>query len=296
MNRFKRKLVYGAIGLLGGLLAWALSTLSLEFAAQFPNFLSFSLVAGFLLGGAMGAYFGSLEGLTQSIPKKLASGVRMGVLIGGLGGIAGFLLGQGFLLYLGDMFLHSTQEYRQWGVPFSKVIGWMVLGVFLGMIEGTRSLSVQKINVGLFGGALGGLLGGLALEFLPRFVPGLAYADLMGLCILGLMIGLSYGLVEAQFSTAILRVLNGPFKGKEYLLLAKNSLIGRNASAEICLEGYGKIAPKEAKATIKKGQVHLVGLDDSSQIKVNDQPLSAAPLAPEDIIQVGSAKMIFYYR
>jgi len=296
MNRFKRKLVYGAIGLLGGLLAWSLSSLSLELANSFPSFLSFSLTTGFLLGGAMGAFFGSLEGLTQSVTKKMISGMRMGVLIGGLGGIVGFLLGQGFLLYLGDFFLQSAKDLREWGIPFSKVISWMVLGIFLGAIEGVRSLSFQKIRVGKLGGAIGGLLGGFALEFLPLLFPGMGYTDLLGLCLLGLMIGLSFGLVEEQFSTAVLRMLNGPFKGKEYLLLAKSSLIGETPKAEICLEGYKRVTPKEAKAQIKKGKVHLVSLSGSKEIKVNDQPLGAEALAPEDIIQIGSAKLIFYYR
>ena len=296
MNRFKRKMVYGIIGLLGGLLAWAGSALVLELAPAFPSFLSFSLGTGFVLGAALGAYFGSLEGITQSVPKKRNSGILMGLLIGGIGGILGFLLGQAFLLYLGDYFLHSAKDLREWGIPLSKVIGWVVLGIFLGIIEGLRSLSWQKIKVGLLGGALGGLLGGLALELLPLVSPGLSYSDALGLCLLGLMIGLSFGLVEQQFSTAVLRMLNGPFKGKEYLLLAKSNLIGENPKAEICLNGYQKVSAKEAKAVIRKGQVFLQGLKDKPEIKVNDQALGTAPLAPEDIIQVGSAKLIFYYR
>lgn len=244
----------------------------------------------------MGAYFGSLEGLTQSIPKKIFSGMRRGILIGGLGGVVGFFLGQAFLLYLGDVFLHTAKELRQWGVPFSKVISWMVLGIFLGAIEGVRSFKIQKIKAGVIGGAVGGFFGGVALEFLPILLPGLAFADLMGLCLLGMMIGLSFGLVEDQFSTAVLRVLNGPFKGKEYLLVARSSLIGQAMKAEICLAGYLKIAPKEARIDTKKGQVFLRALMQPSKIKVNDLPLTDAPLAPEDIIQMGNAKMIFYYR
>jgi len=296
MTRFKRKMIYSAIGLLGGLLAWSLSALSLKLATSFPSFLSFSLVTGFLLGGSLGAYFGSLEGLTQSVRSKMISGIRMGVLFGGLGGILGFLLGQGFLLFFGDYFIHSTEELRQWGLPLSKVISWVILGAILGSIEGLRSLSLQKIKVGIIGGAIGGLFGGFALEFLPLWLPALVYADLIGLCLLGLAIGGSFGLIEEQFSTAVLRVLNGPFKGKEYLLLAKKSRIGEAPKGEICLSGYRNMAPLAARAVINKGQVYLEKLSDSANLKVNDQALTTNPLAGEDIIQVGSAKFIFYYR
>ncbi len=296
MNRFKRKMLYGAIGLLSGLLAWALSAITLEFADLFPSFLSFSLIAGLLIGGSMGAYFGSLEGITQSVPQKIASGIKMGIVIGGLGGILGFVLGQAFLLYLGDYFLHSTKDLKELGIPLSKVIGWVVLGASLGAIEGLRTLSIQKIKVGKIGGALGGLLGGLALEFLPSLLPALVFVDLLGLCTLGLVIGLSFGFIEEQFSTAVLRILNGPFAGKEYLLVAKNSMIGLATKAEICLKGYQRIAQMEAKTEIIKGQVFLKALAKDAKIKVNDKPLGSAPLSPDDIIQLGNAKFIFYYR
>ena len=294
MTRFKRKLVYGLIGLLAGVLAWGLSTLPLMLAGWFPSFLGLSLTTGFLLGASLGAYFGSLEGLTQSVPQKVRSGIRMGLILGGLGGIAGFLLGQGFLLYLGDYFLQSAQDLRRWGLPLSKVVGWVVLGSVVGMIEGWRSLSWAKIRVGLLGGALGGLLGGLALELLPLLVPQLAYADLVGLCLLGLMIGLAFALVEAQFSVAVLRLLNGPFKGKEYLLLAKTNRVGQAPQSEICLKGYKEVEPQAAKLVIKKGRVQVVG--EGKTLKVNDRPPGTEPLSPEDILQVGSAKLIFYYR
>lgn len=295
MNRFKRKLVYGLVGLLAGVLAWALGALVRLGLPQFPSFLVFSLTTGGLLGGALGAYFGSLEGLTLSVKAKLRKGILAGMLLGVLGGILGFLLGQAALFKAGDWFLQSSDFMRQMGLPLAKSLGWVLLGLFLGSIEGLRTLSWAKLKVGLLGGAIGGAIGGAALETLPLFWPQLPLAGLVGLALLGLLIGLSYGLIEQQFTHAVLRVLNGPFKGKEYLLLAKRNPIGKNPKARICLEGYYKMGDREAQVELKQGKAQLISLTGKADVKVNDQATREAELNPEDIIQVGSAKLIFYY-
>ncbi|MDT8447368.1 MAG: FHA domain-containing protein [bacterium] len=296
MNRFKRKLVYSLVGLLAGALAWSLGALVRLGLPHFPSFLLFSLAAGALIGGAMGAYFGSLEGITLSIRAKLTKGLIAGALLGAVGGFVGLLVSQAFLFFLGDWFLQASPAMRHAGLPLSRALSWLVLGAFVGCIEGLRTLSWAKLKVGFLGGALGGALGGLALEGLPLLQPDLPFVGLIGLSLLGLLIGLSYGLIEQQFTRAVLRVLNGPFKGKEYLLLAKKNPIGKNPKARICLEGYLKMGDREALVELKDGKAELISVTGRSDLKVNDRAVRQQELQPNDILQVGSAKFIYYYR
>ena len=112
-------------------------------------------------------------------------------------------------------------------LPVSRAIGWAVLGVFVGAGEGVRAASLKKIAVGVLGGLVGGLVGGFALEYAALLFPQLAYPRLLGFLILGLAIGVFYGLVERGLSFGVLRLLTGPLKGKEFLLNQRRMNIGQ---------------------------------------------------------------------
>ena len=53
---------------------------------------------------------------------------------------------------------------------------------------------------------MGGLAGGFALEYAALLLPRLAYPRLVGFLILGLAIGVFYGLVERGLSFGVLRL------------------------------------------------------------------------------------------
>ena len=67
MSTLIRKLVFGLIGLLGGLAAWPLSEVVLANQAVFPSFLIFTVCLGAVFGAIVGAFLGSSEGITISV-------------------------------------------------------------------------------------------------------------------------------------------------------------------------------------------------------------------------------------
>jgi len=71
--------------------------------------------------------------------------------------------------------------------------------------EGIRSKSINKARNGILGGFVGGILGGFVFEYLRILLPGNIYARLTGLVVLGLLIGVFYGLIEINLSKSVPR-------------------------------------------------------------------------------------------
>lgn len=296
MSTLMRKLVFGFIGLLAGLAAWPIAELVLSTQSAFPSYLVFTITLGIVFGAVMGGFFGSIEGITLSIRPRIMPGIITGVLVGAIGGAAGFLIGQGVLFLVSDMFFHSNKTLQAYGIPISRTIGWGFLGFFIGTVEGVRARSWTKIKVGMAGGIVGGLLGGIAISYLGLLSPSLTLSRLSGLLILGLLIGLFYGLFEKQFSQGVLKLLNGKLKGKEYLLVQKTIRIGSSDKADIQLAGYKNVADSHALMKAVSGDVVIKGLRAEDRVIVNELNITEHTLKFEDVVQIGAAKFLFFYK
>jgi hypothetical protein len=293
MTTLARRLIILALGLLGGIAAWPLAELILYFQSGFPSYLAFLLPLGAAVGLVVGAFFGAAEGITSRIKSRIPRGMLVGALIGLLGGAVGALAGQAALWLIGGIFLLSYRDMQWVVLPVSRAIGWAVLGIFVGAAEGVRARSPKKILVGVLGGLVGGLLGGAALEYSRILLPHFAFSRLLGLVILGLAIGLFYGLIEQGMSFGVLRILVGDLKGKEFLLNQRRMRIGRSPRAEIALPTYTDLAEVQADIRIRKGEPVLANLDSDYPVLVNEEKVREKKLKLGDVIKVGSAK-IFY--
>jgi len=296
MSTFFRKLVFGFIGLLGGLAAWPVSEIVLANQSGFPSFLIFTVCLGAVFGAIMGGYLGSSEGITLSIRSKIVPGIITGALVGIVGGIVGFLIGQGVLLFISEIVFHSNKSLRSIGIPISRIASWTFLGMFIGMVEGVRALSWAKIKVGLLGGIVGGILGGITLEGLGFYFPDLLLSRLAGLMVLGMLIGVFYGLFEKGLSSGVLRLLNGKLKGKEYLLVQKKIKVGSSVKSDIHLQEYKKVEETHALLSVKKDDVYIKPATDKGRVLVNEVKVGEHLLKFEDVVQIGSAKFLFFYK
>jgi hypothetical protein len=295
MTTAARRLIIVALGLLGGLAAWPVAELFLSFQAGFPSYLAFLAPLGAAIGLLAGAFFGAAEGITSRIKPRIPRGMLVGAAIGLVGGAVGALAGQAALWLIGEVFLLSYRNLNLVVLPVSRAIGWAVLGVFVGAAEGLRAGSGKKIGVGVLGGLVGGLIGGAALEYCRILLPGFAFFRLLGLVVLGISIGLFYGLIEQGMSFGVLRVLVGDLKGKEFLLNQKRMRIGRSPRLEIALPTYSSMADVQADIRIRKGEPVLSNLAPDHPVLVNEQPVREKKLKLGDVIKVGSAKIFYKY-
>ncbi len=295
MTTLARRLIILALGFLGGAAAWPVAELILFFQSAFPSYLSFLLPIGAVVGLLVGAFFGAAEGITSRIKTRIPRGMIVGAAVGCVGGALGALAGQAALWLIGGIFLLSYRDLQWVVLPVSRAIGWAVLGVFVGAAEGVRARSPKKILVGVLGGLVGGLLGGAALEYSRLLVPHFALFRLLGLVILGLAVGLMYGLIEEGMSYGVLRVLVGELKGKEFLLNQRRMRIGTSPRNEIALPGYSDLADVQAAIRIKKGEPVLANLEPRNPVLVNEEKVTEKKLKLGDVLKIGSAKIFYKY-
>lgn len=286
-----RRLILSGLGILAGLSAWPLTEIALANQALFPSYFVFNLTLGMLMGTIMGGYFGSGQGIGAGSTTRFASGLIQGAVIGLFGGVIGFLAGQYVLLILGDVFV-SHSAFTELGYPLSRAVGWSIVGLFIGAIEGIRTKSLRLIRVGMLGGWIGGLLGGLIMEYLHLYLASIMIGRLVGIVTLGLLIGFFYGLVENSLAFGTLKVLNGEFKGRDYLINFRRTRLGVGKKAHIRLEPYTDVADLHAELSVRRGNLYLRSLGESDVVLVNDDPITEKELKYEDVIRIGQAKFI----
>ena len=318
MSILMRRLIILCLGILAGIAAWPPAELIVYAQGAFPSYLAFAAALGAAVGLVMGAFLGAAEGITARIRQRILPGILVGALVGMAGGAIGFLVGQAALLVIGELGLRSYRNFQRVVLPVSRSIGWGLLGVFIGMVEGIRARSGKKIAVGVLGGFLGGLAGGFVLEYLRVLAPGFRLPRLAGLVILGAAIAAFYGLIEKGLAYGVLRVLNGPLKGKEYLLTQSRVLIGRSRRNEVALAPYEDLAERQAQIRAHRGEVLLSNLEPRRPLLVNDRPVASGPVGPrkagdgtaadrktadrqvaehrlkyDDVIRLGSVKLFY---
>ncbi len=296
MSTLTRRIFLCVIGILAGLAAWPIAEATLLFQTNFPSYLIFTIFLGLVFGLIMGAFFGSSDGIIMSLTYNTLSGMLHGAIIGMAGGVIGFIIGQAALFIIGDIFIHSMKSFNTIGLPISRAIGWASLGIFIGIVDGVRTRSANKIKVGIIGGIIGGFLGGLALEYIRLIIPSITISRMAGLLVFGLLIGFFYGLVENRFSFGVLRLLNGKFKGKEFLVNHRKMKIGSSEKNHIVLSGYTDVSDHHAELLLKGEEVIITNSESKKPVLVNDDKIAKQMLKLEDVIKIGSAKLIFKFK
>src|SRR5262249_21215997 len=197
-------------GALGGLLGWLLFGV---FGDKSSFSLGQQLLGGALIGGLIGYLVVSVDAIRDRSFLRFCRLASHGVVVGALGGALGMWLGEQVNYYLVQGLL-SASTLRRVGEVLARGLGWMFLGLAVGLAEGIAARSLGKLSYGTLGGAIGGLVGGVLfglLKELEKGAPGTSHVwgGALGLVILGACIGALSALVQAVFQPASLRVLRG---------------------------------------------------------------------------------------
>ena len=91
--------------------------------------------------------------------------------------------------------------------------------------------------------------------------------------------------------------IDGPDKGKDFRIWAKNNTIGRSEKMDICMKGDTTIT-RENHARLaydeKHNNFHLIPAENTNNIYVNDEPTYVPiRLKSYDLIEFGDSKFVF---
>jgi hypothetical protein len=205
-----RLIYYSALGAGWAALAgWMIFEIFLF--GRMPNWLA-SGICGTLVGGFVATSLRLVGGLaTRAIAPMLKQLIPV-LLAGMVGGVVGAGLGE--LLY------------SLLGLP--RALGWMVMGLGIGAVEGLFERSPSKLRNGLIGGGIGGLLGGLLFDVFAQLLasPTGMTNRAVGFVVLGVCIGFGIGLVQVILKEAWLTVLDGYRPGRQLILSQDRITLG----------------------------------------------------------------------
>ena len=293
MTNLTRRIIIIALGLLGALFAWPLIEACINLQTFFPSYFLFTICSGVLTGAAMGAFFASAEGLLAGAPAKALQGALSGLISGLAGGIAGAFTAQALLFGAGQNLTQAGGDQIAAALLLARAAGWAVIGAFIGMSEGLRARSIRKVLLGLSGGLVGGFLGGLLFVWVNAAHPGFSLGRLAALLIMGGLIAFLYSFLEKRFAQGSLKVLNGPVKGKEFLINQRKLSLGSASRNDILLKGYRDIVPVHAAVKVERGEIILYSR--GGKVLVNEAAVEKVILKLDDVIQIGSAKILYGY-
>ncbi len=295
MSILIRRVYLVLMGLIAGTAVLPVIEIILSNQEKMRSYFLLSAISGMIFGSFIGAFFGTINGIVLRNRNRMLKGAVSGIAGGALAGILGFLVSQGVLFIVGQYLLQNMRSFHSIGLPVSRALGWAVMGVFIGTVEGIRARSVTKVKIGILGGFTGGLSGGFALEYLVYLWPHIVFARFAGLLIFGAMLGFFYGLMESRISFGRLTLLNGKYKGKEFIINQKSLEIGKKKSNDIILSDYRQIQDNHARLKVIKDELFIKPGALNGKVLVNDIQVNEHKLIRDDVIQIGNAKLIYRF-
>jgi hypothetical protein len=283
------QIYYNAIfGALGGLLAWMIVGL-----IQTGKW-NIHLANGFT-GGGVGLFIGVALGIVEGLVIKRSF---RSTILGALGGgSAGLLSGMVGLLLGGFVFLLIK------GGLIARMIGWMTLGLFLGLGQGIVSWKFKRAAYGMIGGIFAGLVGGalyelVTQEFLTQSGRAQVFLSAAGLILIGICLGsiipFSIGVLGSLLGKGMVVILTGRRANNEIEII-DNATIGSSDSCDVYTPDTGV---EKKHAVIRKGKKGFeIQNTGNSVFLVNQNQLvsgNSMALPNNSQIQIGSTQMRFH--
>lgn len=299
------RLYFNAVfGALGGLVGWMLFGIFGEKTASDEELTRQIFLGGALIGGSIGYLVVSVEAIRDLALVRFVRLASYGVLLGAAGGAVGMYVGD-WVNYqiVGQLGADRQNALVFLGTMFARGLGWMFLGLAIGVSEGVAARSLGKLSYGTLGGAIGGFVGGALfgmayLVSLDRDPAAGALWGAVSLIILGACIGSLSALVQSVFQPASVKVLRGWQEGREYPLPKLDNLLGREEHADIALFRDMKVEKRHAFIRRQGAQYFLLNNQaPPAHTLVNDRPVAASVVLNDgDRIQLGNVVLRFQLR
>src|SRR5271170_4167463 len=205
----RRELTYKALaGLAGGAAGWVpveLAMIGHTFDNPPVGFARTLLVITMgMLSGCIGGLVNASELQTLEFSRPVKVRLITGFAVCFVLGLVSFHLSdQAFNAILHFAGWQPTQQISEGYLVLARVVGWVLMGALLGAGVGLAGFSrsapaksLQNVLKGAAGGWVGGFIGGLSFDLVSALSGGGFIPRLVGFCLIGLLIGLSIGLVQ----------------------------------------------------------------------------------------------------
>lgn len=301
----------GWCGFVGWLLGWMIAPTGGE---TFFNSVLRTSIQGMFLGFSIAlglSFLDAVFNLSLRKPGQVLARVFAAVLFGVFAGLFGSFVG-GTLFYL----IQQMTSIRLLA-DICFVIGWTIVGMFVGMSVSSAEFlgsmftrrdfgsAFKKLVKCFIGGLIGGLVGGFiaaAILAVARQITGAGADHLrspigIGFVVIGACIGLLIGLAQIILKEAWIKVEAGFRPGREMLISKEKTSIGRAEGSDIALFGDSGVEKTHAHIVLDGGRYYLEDLQSPGGSYVNDQKVvGRMALKSGDLIRVGKSELRFNER
>lgn len=302
--------VLGLVGLVGGLVGWALAEVLTNVRANdarevvhhwYGDGTTARTVAFvFFLSVGLGGVIASWEGIeARSWPK-----VRLRLLLALPLLAAGGLLGgyvtakvyesrvksaaaQAEAYYDATGDLAGAYDQLKSAAHVSRAIGFALFAIVIGLALGAASRSTRRAVNGAVGGLVGGALGGWTFDYV-HVGDSAVMSRAVAVTITGTIIGLAVGLVEQVRKEAWLEIVSGGMAGKQFILYNASTVVGSGPSCDITLIKDPQVVDRHVQLERVGAATRVRALVPGIPFLLNGQPVLEATLADSDTVQVGS--------
>ena len=192
--------------------------------------------------------------------------------------IGGFLSG-----YIAQALYTAMVENNPW---IARTVGWGLAGLLAGAAASAGFKSIKRLQNGVLGGLAGGIIGGALFNAIADATESAVGSRFVGIMLIGTLMGLLIGLIETARVTMWLDVLNGEFRGRQYVIHDGRARVGSARSLEVPLLGDRGIA--EVHITIAAPPTPSFTVTPGQQVFVNGAPSMGGGLKNGDVIRLGN--------
>lgn len=298
----RRGLTFKALGgLSGGFLGW----IPVEMAshghtltqAQTGWGLFFSYLSMALFAGLVGGMIVASEAQTLELTPRVKRGFLQGFIVCFVLSLPATYYSNmvfGYVLNAGGWSINHSGSVG--ALVAARVLGWALMGMMLGAGVGAATVSLRNVVKGACGGWIGGFAGGLFFDFISHLTNGGLTARLVGLCGVGMAIGLIIGIVHELTKNAWLTVEAGRLKGRQFRLEHAANTVGKAEENSVGLFGDPLVQPRHAVITHEGSTYSIRSLAVQAGTIVNGTRIETQLLHDGDRIQIGGYELGFHLK
>jgi hypothetical protein len=243
-----------------------------------------------IIGGSIGAFLGSVDGITSRVKEKAIKGFLVASAFGLIGGAVGGVIAQLIYTAMGGGLLGSFLLQ-----VLVRALVWGIVGLFVGIGQGFGTGGGKRILNGLLGGLLGGFMGGLLFDIVGNLSATGILSRAIAIPLIGICAGVGIGLVQEVRKEAWLKAISGVTAGKEYIIFGQVTTIGSHYNCDVVLIKDPGVAAKHAEIIMNGNQYYIKpAAEGVPLVLVANRAIRSHRLANGDIIRLGDTELQYY--
>lgn len=257
-----------------------------------------NFIANLFFYAVSGMFIAIMLSIAEPIVERNSRAAIINGSVGAALGLAGGALVSFIVGPVHNFIINTPLDARvaPWRNMIADAAAWGILGMFLALAPGLIMRSWRKLIIGLLGGMAGGILGGVLFEPIATWAGQLQTSRLVAICAIGLVAGVSTGLIESVAKAGWLKVTAGLITGKQFVLYRNPTYIGSSLSCNIYLFKDPHVGPRHAAIHVNKSGFEIEDLPLGCKTLVNGKAVMRHRLRDGDEIRISNTQFIFHTR